>query len=704
MKNITIWNGRGVIPDLAVQDYIQPFINRSLVSFRTGPNSSHTPATALKSLQLKCHVLLFNNFVPSLFVMATDSLPSPAPPRTSPFLTPGSHSTASSLSILHLRRDQHTPVILQSSSSPSDGYIEGPVTNTRFGSFPHSTLINQPWGSQIRASEVDTGSRGRKGWEGKGKKRKRGPDADAIADEDKPEAEDEVRGPQKAIKTSATGFVHILSPTPELWTSSLPHRTQVVYTPDYSYILHRLRARPGSVVIEAGAGSGSFTHAAARAVFDGYPTPTTHDANIQTSASIEPTTLQGKPNGKVYSFEFHEQRCTALQSEIKDHGLEGIVELTHRDVCTEGFTTSRLQPIHASAIFLDLPAPWLALKHLTRRIIRRKPLGPSDDPESTNTLVPNPALHPSLPVHICTFSPCIEQVTRTISTLRSHGWLDISMVELSARRIETRRERVGLQEEGLRGVNASAANVDEAVERLREVEGRTRWFHEMEARKEKEKEQQGGVEDEANEEGQEEDTVHGETEKEKKESGKEKEKYASKASRLASIASRLPQRKLYKEGRLVHRPEPELKMHTSYLVFAILPREWSEEDEEEAQRVWGGKEEADERKEEGRAGGIGKGRELGGGKEGKGMSKRQRRKEAKRRNEAGGEKTEVEGRDDGTRMAVHDTLDDMCDKWADEMADEMANKMADEIADKMADEIANKMADEMAQEMANEIA
>ena len=46
-------------------------------------------------------------------------------------------------------------------------------------------------------------------------------------------------------------------------------------------------------------------------------------------------------------------------------------------------------------------------------------------------------------------------------------------------------------------------------------------------------------------------------------------------------------RKLFKEGRLVHRSEPELKTHTSYLVFAILPREWTAEDEAKAQAKWG---------------------------------------------------------------------------------------------------------------------
>ena len=39
-------------------------------------------------------------------------------------------------------------------------------------------------------------------------------------------------------------------------------------------------------------------------------------------------------------------------------------------------------------------------------------------------------------------------------------------------------------------------------------------------------------------------------------------------------------------GRLIHRTEPDLKTHTSYLVFAVLPRSWSEEDEIAAQAKW----------------------------------------------------------------------------------------------------------------------
>ena len=484
-----------------------------------------------------------------------------SPFQSSPFLHCGPNAEADSLAILHLKRDLLIPTVLRSRDELNEGYSEGKVSNTRFGSFPHSTLIGVPWGSQVRASAVDTGSRGRKGWEGKGKKRKRDAETriqdDGAGMETKQKAEVE----PKAAVDAATGFVHLLPPTPEIWTASLPHRTQVVYTPDYSYILHQLRARPGTVIIEAGAGSGSFTHAAARAVYNGLPE--TDNEGFSTQAP------QAKTWGKVWSFEFHEQRAQKLQEEIREHGLDGIVELTHQDVCQDGFEPGKTptSEVKANAIFLDLPAPWLALKHLTRTSL--------SSPLSSTTAV-----------HLCAFSPCIEQVQRTITTLRSLGWTEIEMVEIAAHRIEVRRERVGLAEEGLRGVNDSPASVDEAVGRLREVEGLSRIYH-------------------------------NEGNKVEEEAAALKSAQVSKQQRLENIRNALEGRKLYKEGRLIHKAEPELKAHTSYLVFAVLPREWSEEDERLAQEMWPAKVEVKE--------------ENGGP-----LSKRQRKKEAKAK--AGGNK------------------------------------------------------------------
>jgi tRNA (adenine57-N1/adenine58-N1)-methyltransferase catalytic subunit len=258
-------------------------------------------------------------------------------PRPSPFFCPNIQAEDGNLALIALSRQSTIPSLLRAAnaSNPTDE-----ITNTRFGSFPHSTLLGSLWGCQIKASKV--GARDK--W--RGKKRKRDEDETSAATP----AEDEDGVDIPAFKAAASGFAHILPPTPELWTASLPHRTQVVYTPDYSYILQRLRARPGSTIIEAGAGSGSFTHAAARAVFNGCLESTDEEINDKPDSV--------KHTGKVYSFEYHEPRYQQLKQEIKDHGLDGIVQITHRDVYQDGFLLPSGSSPQATAVFLDLPAPW----------------------------------------------------------------------------------------------------------------------------------------------------------------------------------------------------------------------------------------------------------------------------------------------------------------------------------------------------------
>lgn len=41
------------------------------------------------------------------------------------------------------------------------------------------------------------------------------------------------------------GWGHVLYPTPELWTVTLPHRTQILYTPDISMVRKTLYCLPG---------------------------------------------------------------------------------------------------------------------------------------------------------------------------------------------------------------------------------------------------------------------------------------------------------------------------------------------------------------------------------------------------------------------------------------------------------------------------
>lgn len=231
------------------------------------------------------------------------------------------------------------------------------LMNTRFGAYPHRLMVGTKFGTQMAS-------------------------------------------------VSKQGFVHLLRPSPELWSLSLPHRTQIVYTPDASYIVQRLKIRPGSRVVEAGTGSGSLTHMMSRTV--------------------------GK-KGNIFTYEFHEARFQEARTEIEDHGLTHNVTITHRDVCKDGFAIEGID-IAATAVFLDLPSPWAAIPHLKNRLARDRT------------------------VSICCFSPCIEQVVKTVEVLRKEGFEHIEMVEVSAKKWEGRRTMV--------------RRVEDAMEVLRDVRKR----------------------------------------------------------------------------------------------------------------------------------------------------------------------------------------------------------------------------------------
>lgn len=97
------------------------------------------------------------------------------------------------------------------------------------------------------------------------------------------------------------GWAYVLQPNPELWTQTLPHRTQIIYTPDTSMILFQLELKPGSIVIESGTGSGSLSHYIIRAI---------------------------KPHGHLYTFDFHEARVEQVREEFRIHGIDKFVTVS----------------------------------------------------------------------------------------------------------------------------------------------------------------------------------------------------------------------------------------------------------------------------------------------------------------------------------------------------------------------------------------
>lgn len=170
------------------------------------------------------------------------------------------------------------------------------------------------------------------------------------------------------------GWVHVLHPTPELWTVSLPHRTQILYTTDISMITMMLELKPGSVVCESGTGSGSLSHAIIRTI---------------------------APSGHLHTVEFHAQRAEKAQEEFREHRVGHLVTVRNQDVCKEGFGVSGV----ADAVFLDIPSPWDAVGHAKAALKRQGG-------------------------RVCSFSPCIEQVQRTCAAFTDHGFTELSTLEV----------------------------------------------------------------------------------------------------------------------------------------------------------------------------------------------------------------------------------------------------------------------------------
>ena len=85
------------------------------------------------------------------------------------------------------------------------------------------------------------------------------------------------------------GWIFILQPTPELWSSALHTRTQIVNELDSSFITFNLDIFPGCRVIESGTGSGCMSLVLARAVH---------------------------PNGHVFTYEYNAVRAEKAREEF----------------------------------------------------------------------------------------------------------------------------------------------------------------------------------------------------------------------------------------------------------------------------------------------------------------------------------------------------------------------------------------------------
>ncbi len=175
----------------------------------------------------------------------------------------------------------------------------------------------------------------------------------------------------ESSKNNTFSFFH---PTPADFLLKTIRKTQIIYPKDAALILIQTGIGPGSIVVEAGAGSGGLTSILAYYV---------------------------RPNGKVYSYEVREEFLKKAQKTLNRVGLEEFVELKNNDVL------NGIEERDVDSVVLDLPNPWDAV------------------PTAENALKSGGTF--------ASLSPTIIQVQNTVEVLREHNFGDVRTCELLLR-------------------------------------------------------------------------------------------------------------------------------------------------------------------------------------------------------------------------------------------------------------------------------
>ncbi len=178
---------------------------------------------------------------------------------------------------------------------------------------------------------------------------------------------------------SSLGYEFIITrPSLEdLMLSKYERPTQVIYPKDAAIIILKAEVKPGSIVAEAGSGSGFMTTLLATYV---------------------------QPNGKVYSYEKRPEFLEVAKRNISKLGLQDYVEFKLRDVLKEGFD---LPDNYVDAVILDLSSPWEILGEVFRILKHGR--------------------------KAAIYLPSILQVEKILRCYSSYGFIEAEVVEVLVR-------------------------------------------------------------------------------------------------------------------------------------------------------------------------------------------------------------------------------------------------------------------------------
>lgn len=181
------------------------------------------------------------------------------------------------------------------------------------------------------------------------------------------------------LKSSLNAEFIALKPTLGDFVQKISRKTQILYPKDMALIALYTGIGPGSKVVEAGTGSGALTSLLAHYV---------------------------KPNGRVYSYEIQINFQELAKKNLEKIGLSEMVELKTGDV------VQGIDETDVDAVVLDMATPWLVVEKA------RKALKGSGV--------------------LCSFSPTIEQVVKTVEEMRLRSFVAVESLECLIRRFQVK--------------------------------------------------------------------------------------------------------------------------------------------------------------------------------------------------------------------------------------------------------------------------
>jgi tRNA (adenine57-N1/adenine58-N1)-methyltransferase len=184
----------------------------------------------------------------------------------------------------------------------------------------------------------------------------------------------------KPYETQGYKF-YVLKPLPSDYVIHMTRKTQIIYPEDAGMILLYTGIGPGSIVIEAGCGSGALT-----CIIGNYI----------------------RPNGHLYSYDVREKSLRRAIKNVKKAKLEDVVSIQYGNIITDNLPHEEID-----SVILDLADPWNAIENV-EKYLKQSGI-------------------------IASFSPTIEQVKKTTFALQDNKFIEINTYELLKRKIQVKK-------------------------------------------------------------------------------------------------------------------------------------------------------------------------------------------------------------------------------------------------------------------------